>query len=42
MESFGAGYVALPNKHDGGNPEFGFGDSESIFKKVTRSYVQRH
>ena len=34
MESFGAGYVALPNKHDGGNPEFGFGDSESIFKRV--------
>ena len=34
MESFGAGYVALPNKHDGGNPKFGFGDSESIFKML--------
>ena len=34
MESFGAGYVGLPNKHDGGNPEFGFGGREIIFKKV--------
>ena len=34
MESFGAGYVVLPCKHDGGTPEFGFGDSESIFKMV--------